>query len=148
MWLANAIVPGSSVAAYEGTLLMGTPIRVLLVDDHAGLRKSLAALLRAEPDITVVGEAANGQLAIEQALALQPDVVLMDIDMPVLNGIEATRRLRAEAPGLHILGFSMHQEPALVQRIVEAGAVGFVGKADPVETLLAAIWAVRSADGS
>jgi DNA-binding NarL/FixJ family response regulator len=147
MWLANAIVSGSSVAAYEGTLLMVTPIRVLLVDDHTGLRQSLAALLRAEPDIAVVGEAANGQLAIEQALALQPDVVLMDINMPILNGIEATRRIHAQAPSMVILGLSMHQEPALVQRLVEAGAVGFVGKADPVETLLAAIRAVRSADG-
>jgi DNA-binding NarL/FixJ family response regulator len=148
MLLTNAIVSSRSVAASEGTLRMGTPIRVLLVDDHAGLRKSLAALLRAEPDIAVVGEAANGQLAIEQTLALQPDVVLMDINMPVLNGIEATRRIHAQAPSMMILGLSMHQEPVLVQRIVEAGTVGFVGKADPVETLLAAIRAVRSADGS
>jgi len=126
---------------------MRTPIRVLLVDDHAGLRQSLAALLRAEPDLAVVGEAANGQIAIEQALALQPDVVLMDINLPVLNGIEATRRIHAQAPSMVILGLSMHQEPELVQRLVEAGAAGFVGKGDPVETLLAALRAIRSADG-
>ena len=103
-------------------------ISVLLVDDHAVVRQGFRMILSAEPDIEVVGEAANGREAIGQAECLQPDVVLMDVSMPELNGIEATRRIVATAPRTRILALSMHHDAVYVREILRAGASGYLLK--------------------
>jgi len=100
-------------------------ITVLLVDDHRVLREALRALLLTEPDLEVVGEAENGREAVEMAGALQPDVVVMDIAMPQLNGLEATRRITKEAPRTKVLILSSYSDDKFVEQLSEAGAVGY-----------------------
>jgi DNA-binding NarL/FixJ family response regulator len=96
-------------------------------------------LLAKEPDLTVVGEAADGQVAIGMTRELTPDVVLMDISMPVLNGIEATRAIHAEFPAVRVIGLSMGEDPDQPEAMRRAGAVGYLRKSDATEALLAAI---------
>lgn len=115
-------------------------IRVLLVDDHAVVRQGLSMMLSKEPDIEVVGEAQDGWQALELAKRLAPDVVLMDISMPGLNGIEATRIICAELPDTRVLGLSMlYEEGESSEAFRAAGAVGFVSKGAPSGDLLAAL---------
>jgi DNA-binding NarL/FixJ family response regulator len=118
------------------------PVRVLLVDDQALFREALATLLQARPEIDVVGEAGDGSAALQQAADLRPDVVLMDLHMPVLDGIAATRRLRVEQPGIRVLALTTFDDDADVFAALRAGAVGYLLKdvsADRlVEGLLAA----------
>ena len=117
---------------------------VLLVDDHRLVRAGLAALLASSDDIEVVGEAADGQQAIELAAQLHPDVVLMDLSMPVLDGVEATRRIVAHAPGTHVVVLTSFADHHRVTDAVAAGAVGYLLKdCDPQDV----IGAVRSAAG-
>ena len=103
-------------------------ISILLVDDHMVLREALRALLRTEPDLEVVGDAENGRQAVELAAQLQPDVVVMDIAMPQLNGLEATRRITKESPHTKVLILSSYSDDKFVLDLVEAGAVGYVLK--------------------
>ncbi len=114
-------------------------MRVLLVDDHAVLRSALRILLSHEPDMEVVGEAGNGQTAVEKTLELRPDVVVMDIRMKGMDGIEATRIIRNECPNVRVIGLSMYRAAELVQPLLDAGAGAFVAKSEPPEVLLAAI---------
>jgi signal transduction histidine kinase/CheY-like chemotaxis protein len=118
-------------------------IRVLIADDHAVVRDGLARVLNQEPDIEIVGEAADGQAAVEQARALSPDVILMDLSMPRLNGVEATRRIHEEYPEIRIIGLSMFEEAERAQAMRNAGAVHYLSKSAPTVDLTAAI---RSAD--
>ena len=101
---------------------------ILLFDDHKVLRQSMRALLQTEPDFEVVGEAEDGRAAIESARQLQPDVVVMDIAMPQLNGLEATRRIIKEAPQAKVLIVSSYSDDKFVQELTEAGAVGYLLK--------------------
>ncbi len=117
-------------------------IRLLLVDDHAVLRAGLRALLNAEADMEVVGEAENGQQAVDMVRALQPDVVLMDVAMPGMNGIEATRRIKAVAPDVRVLALTMHDDASYLRDILKAGGSGYVLKDAASEELLSAIAAV------
>jgi len=103
-------------------------IRVLVVDDHAVVRDGLCALLRLTPDIEVVGEAANGREALEMVKKLLPDVVLMDIAMPIMGGLEATRRICKEFPGTKVLALTQYDDREYVFPVIEAGAAGFVSK--------------------
>lgn len=103
-------------------------IRILLVDDHRVLREGLAALLRGEPEFAVVGEAGDGRVAERLARDLAPDVVLMDVGLPDLNGIDATRRILAVAPATRIIALSMHSEQRLVMEMLRAGASGYLLK--------------------
>jgi LuxR family transcriptional regulator, maltose regulon positive regulatory protein len=114
-------------------------MRVLIVDDHAVVRQALAMMLDQEADIEVVGEAGNGQEAVAQARELLPDVVLMDINMPGMNGIDATRIIRAEHPTVRVVGLSMHEHAEQAQPMLAAGAAGYVCKTEAPEVLLAAI---------
>jgi DNA-binding NarL/FixJ family response regulator len=103
-------------------------IRVVLADDHTVVRQGLRALLSAEPDIEVVGEAQTGREAIQMAAKHRPDVIVMDIAMPLLNGLQATRQLIAELPGTRIIVLSSYNDDEYVQRLTEAGAIGYLLK--------------------
>ena len=117
----------------------GAPARVLLADDHDMIRRGLRRVLGTQPDMEVVGEAADGREAIEQARRLRPDVVLMDVRMPAMDGLEATRRIKAEMPGVCVLMFTSHEEPEYLLEAIEAGAAGYVLKGAPVSRLIGAI---------
>ncbi len=123
------------------------PIRVLLVDDHALVRAGLAALLDAAGDITVVGEAADGAQAVELALNTDPDVVLMDLSMPVLDGVAATRRLLAERPQVQVLVLTSFSDQDRVRDALAAGAIGYLLKDSPPQDVLAGVRAA-AAQGS
>jgi signal transduction histidine kinase len=127
-----------------GTLPLSEPLRVLVVDDNDGFRGSLAALLCGE-DLEVVGEAANGAEAIERAQELSPDVVLMDIRMPGMDGIEATRRLKALHPSLEIVALTGLEEQRAVRDMLVAGAAGYVLKDSDGDQIVHAVR--RAADG-
>jgi DNA-binding NarL/FixJ family response regulator len=122
--------------------MSGQPVRVLLVDDQALFREALATLLEVRPEIEVVGEAADGAEALDRVAALRPDVVLMDLHMPVLDGIAATRRLRVERPGTRVLALTTFDDDEDVFAALRAGAVGYLLKDVSgdrlVEALLAA----------
>lgn len=115
------------------------PIRVLIVDDHTILREGIRSLLERESDIEVVGEAADGEEAVAKAAELKPDVVLMDIGMPKMNGIEATRKIRLQHPNIKVLILSMHDDEEYVRPIMQAGASGFVLKRSATTDLVVAL---------
>lgn len=117
-------------------------IRVLLADDHALLRQGLRALLEQEADIEVVAEVADGRAVVQRSRELRPDVVVMDIGMPELNGIEATRRIRRQIPGIRIVGLSMHTSQRMVVEMLRAGADGYVAKLSAFEEVVRAVRAV------
>lgn len=117
-------------------------MNILLVDDHQLMRQGLRALLEREDDLCVVGEAADGQSALELAPRLRPDLVLMDVSMPGLNGIEATRRLLTLLPRTRVIGLSMNGDRRYVQAMFEAGAWGYLLKNSASEELIRAIRAV------
>ena len=117
-------------------------IRVLLVDDHRMFREALAAMLDKTPDIDVVAQADDGLGVIELARVISPDLVVMDIGMPGLNGVEATRQLLAIDPRLRVIAVSAHFEKRYVTEMLEAGASGYVVKAAAADELLRAIHAV------
>ena len=103
-------------------------IRVLLVDDHTILRDGVHLLLESQGDMEVVGEAANGRSAVRLAKELSPDVVVMDVTMPDLNGIEATRQILAASPGTRVLALSQHTDRRFLADMLKAGAVGYLLK--------------------
>ena len=115
------------------------PIRLLLVDDQALFREGLRTLLSVQTDLEVIGEAANGEDAVQQARALHPHVVLMDLRMPVLGGVEATRRIRAAVPGCQIIALTTFDDDEEVFGALRAGAVGYMLKDAPSEKLMEAI---------
>lgn len=117
--------------------------RVLLVDDHQIVRKGITALLREYPQWEVCGEAGNGREAVAAALQLEPDIVVMDISMPEMNGLEATRQIRQARPGTEVLIFSMHESEQIIRDVLASGARGYMLKSDCVDKLLAALEALR-----
>lgn len=118
---------------------MSDVIRVLLADDHAILRAGLEALLDLEPDIEVVASVADGESAIERVKALSPDVVVMDLDMPGIGGLAATREITAASPSSHVLVLTSQPEAQHLLPVLEAGGSGFVHKSKADEDLIAAI---------
>src|SRR5476651_1807386 len=104
------------------------PISVLLADDHAIVRQGLRALLNTAGSFQVIGEATTGREAVEMARKLQPDVILMDIAMPVLNGLEATRQILAARPKARVIILSAHSDDEYIKRTSEAGVMGFLEK--------------------
>ncbi len=121
-------------------------IRVLLVDDHAMVRRGMRDFLGLHSDIEIVGEAADGAGAIEQALALRPHIVLMDLMMPGIDGIEATARIKAEAPEVEVIAITSFIEEARVVAAIEAGAAGFLLKDAEADELAAAIRAAAAGE--
>jgi DNA-binding NarL/FixJ family response regulator len=122
-------------------------INILLADDHTIVRQGLKLILSAHSDLHVVGEAANGKEAVELAAKLKPDIVLLDVAMPELNGIEATRKMVEANSRLRVLVLSMHKEAVYVREILRAGARGYILK-DAIDTeLLNAVRSVARGDG-
>ena len=111
-------------------------IRVLLVDDHAIVRQGLRAVLQTAPDIEVIGEAENGRQAVSEAMRLQPDVVLLDLAMPLLNGVEAARQIARKVPAARVLILSSYTDDEHLRQAVEAGAAGYLMKETGVDDLL------------
>jgi DNA-binding NarL/FixJ family response regulator len=114
-------------------------IKTLLADDHTIVREGLRALLLADKGIEVIGEAHNGREAVEMTEALKPDVVVMDIAMPLLNGLEATRQILAKHPAIKVLILSAHSDDAYIDRVIAVGAVGFLIKQTSAQILATAI---------
>jgi DNA-binding NarL/FixJ family response regulator len=119
-------------------------IRVLLVDDHPVVRRGLSSCLALNSHILIVGEASDGREALKKAKELTPDIILMDIDMPQINGLSATEMLRRDNPNLKVLILSMHRHPEYVLRILQSGARGYVLKEASADELLRAIETVHS----
>jgi two-component system, NarL family, response regulator NreC len=122
-------------------------IKILLADDHALVRQGFRLILSAQPDMQIVGEAGNGREAVELAEKLQPDVIIMDVAMPELNGIEATRRITTAAPRARVLALSMHKDAVYVREILRSGARGYLLKDSVDADLLAAVRAVAKGEG-
>lgn len=114
-------------------------IRLMLAEDHTILRQGLARLLGQEADIEIVGEACNGEVAVKLAAQVHPDVILMDMGMPEMDGIEATRRIHANFPEVHIIGLSMYDEMERADVMLAAGASLYITKTGPAKDLIAAI---------
>ena len=126
---------------------MSQKIRILLADDHAVVRQGFRMILGSQPDMEIVGEAGNGREAVELAAALAPDVAVMDVAMPELNGIEATRRIASGSPKTRVLALSMHKDSVYVREILRAGARGYLLKDSIDSDLLAAVRAVAKGEG-
>jgi len=119
-------------------------IRIVLADDHVAVRQGLKLLIEAQPDMQVVAEVGDGSAAVEQARAFKPEVVVMDISMPGVNGLVATRALRAQVPGTAVVILTRHGDDAYLQELLRAGAAGYVLKQSPAAELLQAVRAVAA----
>src|ERR671921_1891730 len=116
------------------------PARIVIVDDHALARESLQDMLADEPELEIVGKAANGLEALTLCSRLQPDLVLMDVRMPRLDGLEATRKVKQEYPKIIVLILTMHENPDYLLEALRAGAAGYVLKDAPREEVVTAVW--------
>src|SRR5262245_40165550 len=121
--------------------------RVLLADDHDMVRAGLRSILEKEQDMEVIAEAGNGAEAVRLVQALSPDVVIMDISMPLLNGIEATRQIVSKYPNVKVIILSMHHDRIMVSEVLKAGASGYLLKNSAGEELTRAVIAVRRGEG-
>jgi DNA-binding NarL/FixJ family response regulator len=119
------------------------PLRILVADDHHVVRTGLRALLESKTGWQVCAEASNGREAVQKAGELQPDVAVLDIGMPLLNGVDATRQIRKASPGTEILILTMHDSEHMIEGVLEAGARGYILKDDADRNLLAAVEALR-----
>lgn len=123
---------------------MSEKLRILIVEDHQTVREGVKLLVNAQTDMEVVGEAGDGEIAITEAEKLKPDVVLMDISMPNLNGLKATKRLRRIDPGIKILTLTRHTDDGYLQQLISAGSNGYVLKQSAPTELITAIRTVAS----
>src|ERR1044072_4803023 len=121
--------------------------RILLADDHAVVRQGFKMPLGAQPDMEIVGEASNGREAVETAEALGPDIVVIDLATPELNGIEATRRLASSTPHARVIALSMHKDSVYVREILRAGARGYLLKDSPAGDFVSAVLELASGEG-
>jgi DNA-binding NarL/FixJ family response regulator len=123
--------------------MMENQVRILLADDHELVRRGLRTLLESQPGWEVCGEASDGRTAVEMSRRLKPDIVVMDVSMPELNGFEATRQILAKQPMVEVLALSMHESQQMVNEVLDAGARGYVLKSDAGSDLVAAVEALR-----
>ena len=114
---------------------VNSTIRVLIADDHSILRQGLSGALNQEPDMVIVGEAVNGRNAVESARTLKPDVILMDLGMPEMGGVEATQKIHSEMPKIRVIGLSMFDEIDVASSMIKAGAVAYLNKSCSIEEL-------------
>ncbi len=121
-------------------------IRILIADDHSIVREGVRMILDSEDDFEVVGEASTGREALEEARRLRPDVVVMDISMPDMTGIEATRKISGELPAVQVMGLTMHEDEGYVFELLKAGAAGYVLKRAAAEDLVAAVRAAHQGE--
>jgi DNA-binding NarL/FixJ family response regulator len=121
-----------------------SPLRILIADDHATVRQGLRLLIDSQPDMGVVGEAADGNGVLEQAKALKPDIVVMDISMPAMNGLVATRTLKRAQPDVAIVALTRHDDDTYLEELLRAGASGYVLKQSAPVEFLQAIRAVAA----
>jgi DNA-binding NarL/FixJ family response regulator len=121
---------------------MNKRLRLLLVDDHAVVREGLRALLASDPRFEIVGEASEGEGAVSAASSLRPDVVVMDISMSGLNGVQATRRLKVESPATRVVALTVHEEGGYLRSLLDAGAAGYVLKRSAASELVRALQVV------
>src|SRR6476646_8545829 len=119
------------------------PLRILIVDDHAVVRRGIRSLLESHDGWEVCGEATTGRGAVEQSRRLRPDVVVMDLSLPELNGLDATRQILKDAPDTEVLVLTMHHSEELARDVLKAGARGYLLKSDADENLIAAVDSLR-----
>jgi DNA-binding NarL/FixJ family response regulator len=124
----------------------GTPLRILLADDHVTVRHGLKLLIDSQPDMTVVSEVSDGEAAVRGALELKPDVVVMDISMPGMNGLDATKKLKQQQPNAAIITLTRHSDDAYLQELLRAGVLGYVLKQSAPAELLHAIRTAASGE--
>ena len=121
-------------------------IRVVLAEDHESVRQGLRLLLETKDDIEIVADAANGRVALDRVKALKPDVAVLDLAMPEMNGLAATKAIKQAVPQVNVVALTRHADDAYVQELLSAGASGYVLKQSPIEELLKAIRAVAAGD--
>jgi two-component system response regulator NreC len=121
-------------------------ISILIADDHSIVREGVRMILDGQEDFEVVGEASTGRQALEEARRLKPDVVVMDISMPDMNGIEATKKIRGELPDTQVMGLTMHEDESYVFELLKAGAAGYVLKRAAAEDLVSAVRAAHQGE--
>ena len=119
------------------------PLRIVIVDDHAVVRRGVRALLESQPGWEVIAEATTGREAVELVRRLRPDVIVMDLSLPQLNGLEATRQIAKESPATEVLVLTMHHSEQLARDVLQAGARGYVMKSDADQSLIAAVESLR-----
>jgi two-component system, NarL family, response regulator NreC len=127
---------------------MENKIRVMLVDDHDVVRAGFKSLLETFPEIEVIAEAADGQQALDRAAETDPDVILMDISMPVMDGLEATRQIRQQLPHCKVVALTVHEDKQFLVEILGAGANGYITKRAPAEEVITAIRSVAAAENN
>jgi DNA-binding NarL/FixJ family response regulator len=132
----------STLNVEEEKLLQPVPIRILLVDDFALWRQTVSSMLAIKPRLQVVGEASDGGEAVEKAVALKPDLILLDIGLPTLNGLEVARQIRERVPGSKIIFLSQESSPDIIQEAMNVGASGYVVKTKAGNELFTAVGAV------
>ena len=121
-----------------------SPLRIVIVDDHAVVRRGVRALLESQPGWEVAGEAVTGREAVDLAKRLCPDIVVMDLSLPELNGLDAARQILKDSPRTEVLVLTMHHSEELVRNVLQAGARGYVLKSDADESLIAAVESLRA----
>ncbi|MFP4431935.1 MAG: PAS domain-containing protein [Spirochaetaceae bacterium] len=137
-----AINPGDSTGDGQGGTLDTEKIRLVIAEDHRIIRQGLVSVVSEQPDIVVVGEASNGREAVDIFQRTRPDVILMDVSMPIMDGVEATRQIRADDPKVRIIGLSMYDDDQVQRAMAAAGAETFVNKAETSGILLRAIYGI------
>jgi two-component system response regulator NreC len=140
----DVLIPCSGVPGFRSERRNMSKLRIFLADDHKIMREGLRMFVNAQADMEVIGEADNGRVAVRLAQQLLPDVILMDVSMPELNGLKATEKLKGQCPGIKILTLTRHLDNGYLQQLLRAGASGYVLKQSAPEELLRAIHIVMA----